>query len=30
VDCSGKDKGTKNCERRKAWGCKGKKSVKKK
>jgi hypothetical protein len=26
VDCSGKDKGSKSCERRKAWGCKGKKS----
>ena len=30
VDCSGKDAGTKNCERRKAWACQGKKSVKKK
>lgn len=30
VDCGGKDKGTPACERRKAWACKGKKSVKKK
>lgn len=30
ADCSGKDKGTPNCERRKAWGCSGKKSNKKK
>ena len=30
VDCGGKDAGSKNCERRKAWGCQGKKSVKKK
>ncbi len=29
VDCSGKDKGSKNCERRAAWGCSGKKSKKK-
>lgn len=30
VSCSGKDKGSKACERRKAWGCVGKKSVKRK
>ncbi len=30
LDCSGDDKGSKACERRKAWACKGKKSVKKK
>ncbi len=30
VDCGGKDAGTPNCERRKAWKCQGKKSVKKK
>ncbi len=29
VKCSGKDKGSKACERRKAWGCVGKKSRKK-
>ena len=28
VDCGGKDAGTPNCERRKAWKCQGTKSVK--
>ncbi len=29
LDCAGDDKGSKACERRKAWGCSGKKSKKK-
>jgi hypothetical protein len=29
VDCSGVDKNTTNCKRRKAWGCSGAKSKKK-